>query len=318
MVTAAGRKRRLPRTPFSYLDGRIAIGSRWLRIAAAAALLASVAIVVGGGVVRVTGSGLGCPGWPTCANGSLAATPEMGIHALVEFVNRLLTSVVCVVVGVLIVVARFQREHRPQVTRWAWVQFWVVVLNAVLGGLTVLARLNPYLVAAHFLAATLLLAAATVTWDLANRGRAEQARPNARSTSTQRRSALVLLIATVALMIMGTAVTGAGPHAGDSSDVQRMAFDWATVAGIHALLAVAVVVAAAIVWRSSTPGTKLRNRTTWVLVVLAAQVGVGVVQSAASLPNVLVVTHMLVAALAFIGAIRVLLATLPAQGRNVG
>nr|WP_280446411.1 COX15/CtaA family protein [Nocardia brasiliensis] len=317
-MTAAGLKRRLSRTPFSYLDGRIAFGSRWLRIAAAAALVASVAIVVGGGVVRVTGSGLGCPGWPACANGSLAPTPEMGIHAVVEFVNRLLTSAVCAVVGVLIVVARFQREPRPQVTRWAWAQFWVVVLNAIVGGLTVLARLNPYLVAAHFLAATLLLAAATVTWDFTTRDRSEQTLSNAESTSTQRRSALVLLIATVALMIMGTAVTGAGPHAGDSSDVQRMAFDWAMVAWIHAVLAVAVVIAAVIVWRSSSPGTGLRTRATWVLVVLAAQMGVGVAQSATSLPNALVVTHMLVAALAFIGAIRVFLVTLSVRGQNVG
>ncbi|MFE7796888.1 heme A synthase [Nocardia sp. NPDC057440] len=311
MMVTTGSKRKLLRTPFSYLEGKIGFGCGALRLAAVAAVAASVAIVVGGGVVRVTGSGLGCPDWPTCANGSLSPTPEMGIHAVVEFVNRLLTSVVCVVVGALIVVARLQREPRPQITRWAWAQFWVVVLNAAIGGLTVLARLNPFLVAAHFLAATLLLAAAAVTWDIANRPHHDEIHPAIADGTEQRRLAWVLVTATTALMIVGTAVTGAGPHAGDSSDVQRMPFDWATMTWIHAVLAGAVVVTVANIWRSSSPGTGLRVRTTWMLLVLTTQMGVGFAQSVTQLPNILVVVHMLVAALVFIGAIRVFLETSP-------
>ncbi|MEV6562355.1 COX15/CtaA family protein [Nocardia sp. NPDC051756] len=309
MVTT-GSSRRLLRTPFSYLDGKIGFGRGALRAAAASAVLASIAIIVGGGVVRVTGSGLGCPDWPTCANGALSPTPEMGLHAVVEFVNRLLTGVICVVVGALIVVARFQREPWPQVTRLAWVQFWIVVLNAVVGGLTVLARLNPYMVAAHFLAATLLLAGAAATWDALDR-RHDAIRPTAVGTPTQRQLVWVLLTTTAALMIVGTAVTGAGPHAGDSSDVQRMPFDWATATWLHAVLASAVTIAAASIWKSSSPGTDLRRRTAWVLLALTAQMGVGITQSATRLPNSLVIVHMLVAALVFIGAIRVFLEISP-------
>ncbi|KAA8886992.1 cytochrome oxidase assembly protein [Nocardia colli] len=297
--------------PFSYLDGKISFGQGALRAAAASAVVASIAIIVGGGVVRVSGSGLGCPDWPTCANGALSPTPEMGLHAIIEFVNRLLTSVICVVVGAVIVVARFQREPRPQVTRWAWAQFWVIVLNAVIGGLTVWARLNPFVVAGHFLAATLLLAAAAVTWDIVSRPDHDTVRPIDTSATMQRQLAWVLLATTTALMIVGTAVTGAGPHAGDSSDVQRMPFDWATATWIHAVLAGTVTITAASIWRSSAPGTDLRRRTTWVLLALTAQVGVGITQSATGLPNTLVVVHMLVAALVFIGAIRVFLETAP-------
>ncbi|MEU6586526.1 COX15/CtaA family protein [Nocardia sp. NPDC046763] len=308
---------RRPSTPFSYFDGKIGFGRGALRVAAAAAVVASIAIVVGGGVVRVTGSGLGCPDWPNCSDGSLSPTAAMGIHAVVEFVNRLLTDAVCVMVGALIVVARFQRRPQPQVIRWAWVQFWIVVLNAVVGGLTVLARLNPYLVAAHFLAATLLLAAAAVTWDLVDRSHNGETRPAAAKGPRERRLAWMLLAATAGLSIVGTAVTGTGPHAGDSGDVPRMAFDWVVVTWIHAALAGAVVVIVALMWRSSSPGTDLRVRTAWMLLVLVAQVGVGVVQSVTGLPNAVIVVHMLCAALVFIGAVRVFLETSPRRGPAV-
>ncbi|MEV4580383.1 COX15/CtaA family protein [Nonomuraea jabiensis] len=142
-------------TPFQWLATRVSFERAALRRAAAAGLATSVMIILTGGIVRVTGSGLGCDGWPNCSEGSFAATPEMGVHAAIEFSNRLLTGVVCAAVGWLIVVARLQRRPVPALTRWGWVQFWIVILNAVVGGITVWARLSPYIVAAHFLAAVL-------------------------------------------------------------------------------------------------------------------------------------------------------------------
>ncbi|GAA2694511.1 COX15/CtaA family protein [Nonomuraea recticatena] len=135
-----------------------------MRRAAGAALATSLMIVITGGIVRVTGSGLGCDGWPHCTEDSFAATPELGIHGAIEFSNRLLSVIVCLAVGWLIIVSRLQRRPVPGLTRWGWVQFWIVILNAVIGGLTVWARLSPYLVAAHFLAAVLFLTATTVVW----------------------------------------------------------------------------------------------------------------------------------------------------------
>ncbi|MER6694113.1 COX15/CtaA family protein [Streptomyces minutiscleroticus] len=123
-------------------------------------MAAAVVIIVTGGVVRVTGWGLGCPQWPSCTGGRLAPTAEMGVHGVIEFGNRLLTGALCLVVGWLVIAARLQREPSRAVLRGAWAQFWVIVLNAVVGGVTVWMRLSPYIVAAHFLAATLLLTAA--------------------------------------------------------------------------------------------------------------------------------------------------------------
>lgn len=137
--------------PFSWLAKRVRVGRGVLRAVSSASLVASILIVVGGGVVRVTGSGLGCPDWPTCTVGSLAPTPAMGWQGVVEFANRLLTGVLCLVVGWTIVAARLQRRQDRAITRWAWIQMWIVVLNAVVGGITVLARLSPYMVAATFL-----------------------------------------------------------------------------------------------------------------------------------------------------------------------
>ncbi|MFI1914014.1 heme A synthase [Nocardia sp. NPDC020380] len=308
MFGSAGLVRK---SPFSLIEGRVGFGRGWVTGAAGAAVVASIAIVVGGGIVRVTGSGLGCPDWPTCSGGALAPTGAMGVHAVVEFVNRMLTDVVCVIVGVLIVVARLQRDAQPQVVRWAWVQFWVIVLNAVVGGMTVLARLNPYLVAAHFLAATLLLAAATVTWDLVQRGGSAGGRPPAAIAPGERRLARMLLAGTAVLMVVGTAVSGTGPHAGDSGEVPRMPFDWTVVTWIHGFFAGAVVVVAVMIWRASSPGGPLRLRITWMLVILGVQTVVGIVQSVTGLPNAVVVVHMLGAALVFIGAIRIFLETSP-------
>ncbi|WP_197696568.1 COX15/CtaA family protein [Nocardia terpenica] len=307
--------RRGIRTPFTMLEGRIGFGQRWLRWAAGAVLVTSVLIVVGGGVVRVTGSGLGCPDWPTCEAGSLAPTPELGVHGVIEFTNRMLTDVLCVVVGALIIVARLQRVPRPRITRWAWAQFWVVVLNAVVGGLTVLARLSPYVVAAHFLAAMLLLTAATVAWDLVSRLDGTAPEPAMGRISFSGR---VLLAGSAVLLIVGTAVTGTGPHAGDSSGVRRMPFDWLAVTWVHSLVAVAVVGVTAMLWRSARPGGGLRTRSAWLLVALAAQGVIGIVQAVIGLPAAVVVAHMCGAALVWIGAVRVALETGRAAAVSAG
>jgi hypothetical protein len=194
-------------TVFSFFAQRACFGRRALRGASLASLITAVLLVVGGGVVRVTGSGLGCPDWPTCADGLLAPTPAMGWHGVIEFGNRLLTGVLCAVVGWTIVVARLQRDEERRITRWAWIQFWIVLLNAVVGGLTVLARLSPYMVAAHFIAAMLLLTAAAVT-----REKVEGLSRLPETVDPQtRRLSVALTVATAFLVVVGTVTTGTGP-----------------------------------------------------------------------------------------------------------
>ncbi len=136
-------------SPLSWLARRVSFGWGSLRAAAAVSVATSVMIIVTGGVVRVTSSGLGCPTWPSCTGGGLAPTPEMGIHGAIEFGNRLLTGALCVAVGALIIIARCQRQPDRAVLRAAWLQFWLIVLTALVGGVTVLAPLSPYIAAAH-------------------------------------------------------------------------------------------------------------------------------------------------------------------------
>lgn len=277
---------------------------RGLRWAAWTSLAMSVAIVVGGGIVRLTGSGLGCPEWPTCVDGSLAPTREMGLHGVIEFGNRLLTGTVCLAVGWSILAARRALPRSSNVNHWAWAQFWIVVLNAIVGGITVWARLSPYVVAAHFVAATLLVAAATITLDKVQRLQ-NPSPPTPRRAAGAARLAAALLGAVFVLILLGTIVTGAGPHAGDSAAVHRMPVNWTLVTYLHSAVALVVLsIASHLRWmvRDSRP---VARRVDLFIGVLIAQGAVGLAQSLTSLPEVLVGLHLLGAVLVWIGAIRV-------------
>ncbi|HEY4226562.1 MAG TPA: COX15/CtaA family protein [Pseudolysinimonas sp.] len=293
-------------TPFGWLAQRVTLSPRALRWGTTAALVVSILIVLGGGVVRVTGSGLGCPTWPNCDATSFTPIPALGFHAIIEFTNRALTGVLVVAVGWAIVAARLQKHRDRMLTRLAWSMFWLVVLNAVAGGITVLVQLNPWVVALHFLLAMGLLATATLTWHRA-RWRGTPGERAARSPSILART---LLIVTAALVVVGTIVSGAGPHSGDTVAVPRIALDWTDVVLVHAALAVVVIVLTIVLYvvLRTTPDAAIARRTTLVfLVILLAQGVIGGVQSLIGIPAVLVVLHLLGAALVWVGAIRVLL-----------
>lgn len=269
----------------------------------------SVLIVVTGGAVRLTGSGLGCDTWPKCSDDSLVATSEMGVHGLIEFGNRLLSYVVSAAVGWTIVAARAAAPRRRGLTRLAWGQFWVVMSNAILGGVTVLTELNPYLVAAHFLCATALITVAVITWQRAREG---DAPPRPLVGVPVRRAVVGLSALTAALLVAGTAVTGSGRHAGDSSDIARMPFDWGAVTRLHSGLAWAVLLTALGVWAllrlvDAPPGPLARGRD--LVVVLLAQGSVGYAQYAMDEPELLVGVHLLGSTLVWIAVLRLVLST---------
>lgn len=295
------------RTPLALVARRWTPHLRTVRRAALSALVMSVVIMVAGGAVRLTGSGLGCETWPKCSADSLTATAEMGWHGAVEFGNRLLTYVLCAAVGWTIVAARSVKPRRRGLTRLAWAQFWLVAANAVLGGVTVLTGLNPYSVAGHFLLATALMAVAVVTWQRAGE---TDAAPRPLAGKPIRRLAWVLTGATGALVIAGTAVTGSGPHAGDSSEVPRMPLDWEAVTRVHSALAWLVVALGVLLWLAlrvfdAPPGPRARTRE--LLAVLLSQIGLGYVQYLTDVPEVLVGLHLFGSALVWIAALRVLL-----------
>ncbi|MER5872435.1 COX15/CtaA family protein [Streptomyces sp. NPDC002044] len=309
--------------PFTYLAGRWTPSPRIVRRAALAALVMSVAIVVTGGAVRLTGSGLGCDTWPKCTDDSLIATREQGFHGAIEFGNRMLTYVLSAAVGWYILAARSAKPWRHSLTKLGWTQFAIVMSNAVLGGITVKTGLNPYSVAGHFLLATALIAVTTISWQRAGEG---DTAPRPRVPGPVRKLSWALIATTLVLIAAGTVVTGSGPHAGDSSDIKRMPFDWSATAHVHAVAAWAVCALAVAMWlvlRVVDAPSDTRARARDLLVVLLAQGAIGYVQFLTQLPEVLVAAHMLGSCLVWIAVLRVALSLrerpsdqpeIPAQG----
>ncbi|MER7760880.1 COX15/CtaA family protein [Streptomyces sp. NPDC097619] len=293
--------------PFASLARRWTPTPRTVRRAALAAVVMSVVIVVTGGAVRLTGSGLGCDTWPKCTDDSLFATPEQGVHGAIEFGNRMLTYVLSAAVGWIILAARCAKPRRTDLTRPAWVQFALVMSNAVLGGITVWTGLNPYSVAGHFLLATCLITVTTVTWQRTREG---DASPRPRVPGPVRKLVWALTGTAFVLVAAGTVVTGSGPHAGDSSEVERMPFDWETTAHVHAAAAWVVCALAVAVWlvlRVVDAPDDTRTRARDLLLVLLAQGVIGYVQFFTDLPELLVSAHMLGSCLVWIAVIRLLL-----------
>ncbi|WP_447036689.1 COX15/CtaA family protein [Streptomyces sp. DSM 118878] len=300
------------RNPLAYIAERWTPTQRTVQRAAFLSLAMTVVIVVTGGAVRLTGSGLGCPTWPKCTDDSLTATHEMGVHGVIEFGNRMLTYVLCAAVGWAIIAARSQKPLRRSLTLLGWAQFWLVMGNAVLGGIVVLVGLNPYTVAAHFLLSSALIAVAVTMWQRTREGDGEP-RPLVGKAVAQ--LVWFLVTASALLIAVGTVVTGAGPHAGDSSDVPRMnlapvGLDWEGVTKLHAVLAWIVVTLAFALWFvlkavDAPPGPLARTRD--LFLILLAQGAIGYVQYFTDLPEVLVGLHMFGSCLVWIAVMRVLL-----------
>ncbi|MFC7865584.1 heme A synthase [Streptomyces murinus] len=295
------------RNPLAFIADRWTPKPGTVQRAALIALVMSVVIVVTGGAVRLTSSGLGCPTWPECTDGSLTPTQALSYHSAIEFGNRMLTYVLCAAVGWAIIAARSQKPYRRGLTRLGWAQFWLVMGNAVLGGIVVLVGLNPYTVAAHFLLATALTTVAVMMWQRTREGDAAP-RPLVGKAVVQ--LVWFLVVAAVLLIAVGTVVTGAGPHAGDSSDVQRIPIDWETVAKLHAVLAWIVVTLTFALWfilkAVDAPHGPLA-RTRELFLILLSQGAVGYIQYFTHLPEVLVGVHMLGSCLVWVGVLRVLL-----------
>nr|WP_239520481.1 COX15/CtaA family protein [Blastococcus saxobsidens] len=256
-------------------------------------------IVVTGGAVRLTGSGLGCPTWPRCTSESFVATPELAGHGVIEFGNRLLTFVLAAV-AIATVVAVW-RSARRDLRPLALLTFLGIPAQALLGGVTVLTGLNPWTVAAHFLVSAGLVALATTLW-LRSRepgvGRPLLRRPFVLLTWG-------IAAATAAVLVLGTIVTGSGPHSGDvdENDVptgDRMGFDPELMSQLHAdvvFLLVGLTVALLVALHATDAPGRVRRAARDLLVVELAQGVVGYVQYFTDLPIALVLLHMLGAVL---------------------
>lgn len=260
-------------------------------------LVAQVGIILTGGLVRLTGSGLGCPTWPECVPGSYVPVREQaeGVHKVIEFGNRTLTGVLAIV-AVLAVWTVWRRTPVRRLKVAAVTVLVGVAVQAVLGGVTVLTELHPVTVAAHFLVSAGLVAAAAYLW-FAREER--DGTPRLLVPELVSRVAWLTCAVAAVVLTLGTVVTGSGPHSGDADAPARFGFDPRTISWLHAdsvMLFVGLVTAVWLATRLSSAPASVGRAWRVVLIVTLAQGAVGYVQYLTDLPEVLVLTHMFGAA----------------------
>lgn len=273
---------------------------RW----ALASVIANVGIIVTGGAVRLTESGLGCPEWPKCTADSLVTTPEMGIFGVIEFGNRVLTFVLVAVALGALAAAWLRVPRRRSLVRLAVLGMLYVPVQAVIGGITVWTNLNPWVVGLHFLASIPLVAISVTLYHRAGEpdGEVVPLVPRAVILLTRGLVGVAFLV-----IVLGVVVTGSGPHAGDA-DTPRNGMDPALMSHIHAdavwlLLGMTVALIAAL-HAVKAPGAA--KRAAYVLLAVELLQGViGYTQYYLDLPELLVGMHMLGAGVLWVATMAV-------------
>ena len=256
-------------------------------------LAIEILIVATGGAVRLTASGLGCPTWPQCTAGSFVTTPEMGIHGVIEFGNRLLFFVIQVVaILTLLFIVKYRKQRRDMFVL-AIVPCFSIVLQAVLGGITVLTNLNPYVVGLHFLASVVLVVLASVLVFRTYYGK--------RGTTLGVPGWFAGIVHTTSFfalvtIVLGIITTGSGPHAGDGG-ASRNGLDSELLQHFHswpAYATFALTIAVVVLARRFKAARILRFGLV-LFAVEVAQIIVGLTQARLGLPEILVGLHMVLA-----------------------
>jgi len=264
------------------------------------------ALVLTGGAVRLTGSGLGCPTWPECTPGSYTPVPyqaEGQLHAWIEFGNRLLTF--ALLISALVAVIYVLKSGRKDLRSLAAGQVLGIIGQGVLGGITVLTDLHPLPVAGHLLLSMVLIAGATSLYARRDEPHFKVLAPTKTISLLSRSHLLISFI----VLILGTIVTGSGPHAGDET-AQRFGFDIRSVAILHADavifllgLTIALLVAASV-----THSTK---KAIYIFFAISlAQGGIGYAQYLTGIPELLVAIHLAGATIFWIAAWRIRLSVI--------
>ncbi|MEO0067314.1 MAG: hypothetical protein RJB63_439 [Actinomycetota bacterium] len=261
-----------------------------------ASLISQVLIVVTGGVVRLTGSGLGCPTWPKCTSESLITTPEMGIHGIIEWANRMLTFVLALVaILTFVAIVRLGKQLRKGLFAPALILGLGIPAQAVLGGFTVLTKLNPWFVGAHFVLSGYMIAVASV---LVWRAIASEHTPVSPIMWSMANG--IAVVGAIAVVV-GVLVTGAGPHSGDAASV-RNGLDLEVWQHFHSypaylMLTLVIMQLGLMIRRDGKAFGSFQSKVlTGLLAVTVLQAIVGVAQARLGVPPLLVGIHMLGAA----------------------
>lgn len=288
---------------------------KWQHRTLIANVIAQAGIVLTGATVRLTASGLGCPTWPECVEGSITPTSDQteAFHKYIEFGNRLLTFVLLIVaIASLFAIYKHNRERmlsghnkRRSLTVLALGVLLGILVQAVLGGITVLTGLHPLIVAAHFMVSIGLIAIAVILLV-----RAQE--PNDRPVSLQVAKPIHIgmrMHVWLALLVIGigTLVTGSGPHAGDTNDVVRLGFEFKNITTIHAAtvwLFLGLTVGLLISLLATSAPKPVIKQAWIVLAICIAQGIVGYTQFFTGLPWGLVAVHILGACLLWIFTVK--------------
>ena len=285
------------------------LATRVLAPATALLLFLQSALVVTGGAVRLTGSGLGCPTWPECTPGSYTPVPhqaEPQLNVWIEFGNRLLTFVLVIASAAVIIAVL--KSKRKDLRGLAIGQFLGIFGQGILGGITVLTDLNPIPVAGHLLLSIILIAGATSLY-----ARRYSPAVFVKAAPLTSKISMAHVAISFIVIILGTIVTGSGPHAGDAQ-AKRFDFDIRTVAWLHADVVIFLlgITFAFYVAQGTSAHTK---RAIKIFTVIAlAQGAIGYVQYFTGIPEILVAAHLLGATLVWIAAWRIRLSVITQNG----
>ena len=271
--------------------------SKFGRRISLANLIAQSGIIVTGAIVRLTGSGLGCPTWPDCAPGSLipVAGQVEGFHKYIEFGNRTLTFLV-LAISIALFVFSLLNEKRNIIV-WLFLPLIGTLLQAVLGGITVLTGLNPGTVMAHFLLSIILVAISVKIYDYFNNQRTLKA-----LTKIVDNYVKVVTLVGLAVIVLGTITTGSGPHSGDEI-AARFNLDIRVIAWLHAdsvLLFVGLVVGLLVISRINPESKQIYKITRILFIICLVQGFIGYVQWFNGLPWILVSFHVIGAVITWI------------------
>ncbi|NBR26043.1 MAG: heme A synthase [Micrococcales bacterium] len=285
------------------------LATRVLAPATGLLLFLQAALVVTGGAVRLTGSGLGCPTWPECTPGSYTPVPhqaEPQLNVWIEFANRLLTFVL--VIASLVVIIAVLKSKRKDLRGLAIGQFLGIFGQGILGGITVLTDLNPIPVAGHLLLSIILIAGATSLYSRRYLPAVFVEAESLTSKISQAHIAISFLV-----IVLGTIVTGSGPHAGDAQ-AKRFGFDIRTVAWMHADVVIFLLGLTLAFYVAQGTSAKTKKTIKTFTVIALAQGAIGYVQYFTGIPEVLVAAHLLGATLVWIAAWRIRLSVITQNG----
>ena len=271
--------------------------SKFGRRISLANLIAQSGIIVTGAIVRLTGSGLGCPTWPDCAPGSLipVAGQVEGFHKYIEFGNRTLTFLV-LAISIALFVFSLLNEKRNIIV-WSFLPLIGTLLQAVLGGITVLTGLHPATVMAHFLLSIVLVGISVKIYYYFNNQRTSKVLPKIVDNYVK-----VVTLVGLAVIILGTITTGSGPHSGDEI-AARFNLDIRVIAWLHAdsvLLFVGLVVGLLVISRINPESKQIYKITRILFIICLVQGFIGYVQWFNGLPWILVSFHVIGAVITWI------------------